>query len=392
AGSSNQTLIVKWTVSVSHASAGNVTLQAAALSANGVDNPPFAILTSPVNNATFTAPTNIALSASAMDPDGTVSKVEYFQSGTKLGESTDAAGQFPLTWSNAAPGNYVVTARVTDNGGAFSISSPISVFVNANGGMLTGRVDFPPAAVDLTAEGTADWAHWGLISPDSFDHKIGVPRQISNFTMIGTNALHNFGDDFTTYSWTNGTPDLSANSSTGVFIYGLANGFQLTVPADTHHRTLKVYAGAFASVGNFQAFLSDFSAPAFTDTSVSNFSGNAYAIFTLNYSAASPGQALTVRYSSLAEFDQQFGNVTLQSATLQGQPPLVLLSPAPAGNGFSFNFATQAGQTYTVQYTTSLASPITWQTLTNFTGDGTVAAVTDANPSVSARFYRVQVQ
>jgi hypothetical protein len=45
-----------------------------------------------------------------------------------------------------------------------------------------------PATVDLTAEGTIDWAHWGYSSASDFDHKAMGNGQISNFQQVGINA------------------------------------------------------------------------------------------------------------------------------------------------------------------------------------------------------------
>jgi hypothetical protein len=211
-----------------------------------------------------------------------------------------------------------LTAKATDNGGATTISSPVEVFVITTGGSLAGNTA-PPSDVDLAVEGTADWAHWGLISPSSFDHKACVPQQISNFTKLGTNNTERYTDNLTAYSWSDGTPIASTNGTkTGVFHFGLTDGFLLTVPADTSTRTLKVYVGLYGAQGNFQAYLSDFSAPAYTDTSLSSVFKNAYAVYTLNYAAASAGQTLTIKYSPKTLYDGDFGNVTLQAATLSG--------------------------------------------------------------------------
>src|SRR4029453_17889953 len=102
-----------------------------------------------------------------------------------------------------------------------------------------------------------------------------------------------YADNYTGFSWSDGTPTVSTtNTTTGVFMPGLTNGFELTLPADTTTRTLKLYVGLYAAQGKFQAWLSDFSARAYADTSLSNFFGNAYAAYTLNYAAASPSQTL----------------------------------------------------------------------------------------------------
>src|SRR5205823_3074459 len=87
-------------------------------------------------------------------------------------------------------------------------------------------------------------------------------------------------------------------------------------PADTTTKRLKVYVGLYGARGNFQAYLSDFSAKAYTDTSVSNVYDSSYAVFTLDYAAASAGQDLIVQYRSMTLYDFDFGNVTLQAATL----------------------------------------------------------------------------
>src|SRR5262249_5467448 len=149
--------------------------------------------------------------------------------------------------------------------------------------------------------------------------KAGVPQQISDFTAFGTNLVQRYADNFTAYSWSDGTPTPSAtNTTTGVFITGITNGFQIHVPADPNSHRLNVHLSIYGAQGNFQAFLSDFSATAFTDTSLSNVFDNSYAEYTLDYAAASPGQSLIIQYPSLTLFDQEFGNVTLQAAALVG--------------------------------------------------------------------------
>jgi hypothetical protein len=179
----------------------------------------------------------------------------------------------------------------------------------------------PLRTVNLTTEGTRDWAHWGLATNTLFNHKANVSQQISDFTKIGSDPVTIYRDNYTAYSWTDGTPAPNASSlSNGVFTTGVTNGFQITVPADTTARRLRVYVGLYGAQGNFQAWLSDFSAAAYLDTTLSNTFDNAYGVYTLNYAAASAGQTLTLRYRSLKLFDFDFGNVTLQAATLVMNP------------------------------------------------------------------------
>ena len=398
--SSGSVLRIKWTVAVMEDPVfGNVTLQSAALTSTNANNPPFVEITSPMDNATFNAGANITLAANALDFDGTIAKVEFLQGTNKLGE--DTTNPYSFTWNSVPAGHYFITARATDDKGAVSISDPVEIFVNTSGGNLSGSVTKPPmlpTLVNLTTEGTADWVHWGGqtngVGPD---RKAGVLPQISNYTSIGTEKAQQFADNYTGFSWTDGTPTTSASdTTTGLFIPGVTNGFQLTLPADSTARTLKVYVGGYAAAGNFQAWLSDFSAAAYSDSSLSNSFGNAYAAYTLNYTAASPGQTLTVRFTSKTLYDPAYGNVTLQSATLvggggnSGTGAVTLVNPRWISAGFAFSFLSQAGVNYSAQSAPFL-SPTNWQEWGTLTGSGAVVSVTNKNPS-AACFYRVEVK
>ncbi len=397
--SSASQLLVKWTVGfMEDMMFGNVTLQSAALTAANANNPPSVELASPADNATFNAGGDITLAADAIDFDGSIEKVEFFQGTTKIGE--DTSSQYGFTWNSVPAGHYVLTARATDNQGAVSSSEPVEIFVNTTGGGLSGGVTKPPTLatlVNLTSEGTADWIHWGGRTNGLVDRKAGVVQQISDFTGIGTGSVDRFADNYTGFSWNDGTPTASAtDTTTGLFVPGRRNGFELTLPADRTTRTLKVYVGLYAAMGNFQAWLSDFSARAYGDTSLSNFFGNAYAAYNLNYASASPGQTLTVRYTSKAVYDSDYGNVTLQSATLAGEAitnhpagPVTLFNPRWVGSSFAFSFLSQMGAAYSVEYAPSPA-PANWQALATVNGDGTPLNITNANPSSAARFYRVE--
>ena len=63
------------------ASDGRLNLFLAALDAGG-DIPPTVSLTSPVNGSKFTAPATTTVNATASDPDGTVTKVDFYANGS----------------------------------------------------------------------------------------------------------------------------------------------------------------------------------------------------------------------------------------------------------------------------------------------------------------------
>jgi hypothetical protein len=398
ADSPGQTLTIDWTLAAragTDTDKANVTLQAAALSVTNANNPPWVTLTDPPPQSEFAAPATITLAASAQDFDGTVTNVAFYVGTNKLSQS--AGAPYSFTWNNPPIGHYLLTALATDNGGAKRSSTPVEVFVYGTGGTLNGTVAAPAQALDLTIEGTSDWTHWGLSTNSSFDYKLGVLRQISDFTPLGTNAVQRYTDNFTAFSWTNGTPTLSCTgTTTGVFITGVTNGFSLTAPADTNARTLRVYIGCFAAEGNFEAYLSDLSARPYIDSSVSSY-GNDYAVYTLAYTAASAGQHLNIVYQTSTLFDCDFGNVSLQSATLEGQiaasppGPVQLLQPKMLGSDFIFSFSTESNHTYAVQFEDSLSAS-NWVTITNLVGTGQSVTVTNQTDGAQQKFYRVQTQ
>jgi hypothetical protein len=170
--------------------------------------------------------------------------------------------------------------------------------------------------LSLSTEGILDWSHWGLSSATGFNHKGGITQQISNYSLIGSGSVLQYSNNPNSFSWTGGTPTASASGvASGLWNFGASNGFQVTVPAGTTARTLKLYVGLWAAGGRLEASLSDGSAPVFTDTSLTNSSGTTNRVYTLNYKAASAGQTLTVKWTVNATFNT-YGNVTLQAATL----------------------------------------------------------------------------
>jgi chitinase len=93
-----------------------------------VNAPPTVSLTSPTGQG-FATGSNIVLSASAADSDGTVSKVEFYRGTTLIG--TDTTAPYSVTWSNAAAGSYSLTAKATDNRGASKTSTAVAITVAA---------------------------------------------------------------------------------------------------------------------------------------------------------------------------------------------------------------------------------------------------------------------
>jgi hypothetical protein len=98
-------------------------------------------MASPRSGSSYSAPARLVLVASASDSDGRVTKVEFFSGSSLVGMGTlynsehddddhDSAGNlYYLTWSRVPVGSYTITAKATDDQGATTTSSPISVTV-----------------------------------------------------------------------------------------------------------------------------------------------------------------------------------------------------------------------------------------------------------------------
>jgi hypothetical protein len=126
------------------------------------DLPPAVSIESPRDGSIFTAPVDVRLTAFANDADGSVVSVEFFANSTSLGVISNGvivdptAGAcippgtrgFLLTWSNAPPGtNILLTAKATDNGGASTISDPVSITIRGGSGTNLPpvvRISSPP--------------------------------------------------------------------------------------------------------------------------------------------------------------------------------------------------------------------------------------------------------
>ena len=219
-----------------------------------------------------------------------------------------------------------------------------------NGSLTTGQ----NLNVNLTSLGTEDWALWGYGSGGTSinlapDVSMAGGSGISSLTYLnphsqplrGLGQYHiNFG-----FSWTNGDTVASASGAWGGLQpndgagpgLGVGGGFSFTVPAGTVERILNVYVDEHLGVGQLTATLSDGSAPAYVNSSIPN-GNNSPGVYTIDFSAASPGQTLTVSWvetSASAAYDNPaIYAVTLSAVPEPGTMTLMVLASLTAGGFF----------------------------------------------------------
>ena len=90
---------------------------------------PAIALTAPVNGANYTAPATIELGAGVTANGNPITKVQFYQGTTLLGEDTTAP--YSITWSNVGAGSYSLSARAVYGAGNTIASSSVSVAVAA---------------------------------------------------------------------------------------------------------------------------------------------------------------------------------------------------------------------------------------------------------------------
>ena len=93
--------------------------------ANATNIAPTVAITSPAHLATFAPPGAFTVSVDALDADGQLERVEFYDGATKIGE--DSTAPYSLALTNATAGDHWFTARAIDDAYASSTSIPVLV-------------------------------------------------------------------------------------------------------------------------------------------------------------------------------------------------------------------------------------------------------------------------
>ena len=141
--------------------------------------PPTVAITSPANNATFTAPAVVPIAASASDSDGSVTNVQFFDGSTLLG----ATNNMPYTiTANLAPGSHALSSVAADNGGLSTTSSVVNVTVISSRPSLTIQltgdlldISWPEAGGHLQAQTNGLAGSWMDVPNSTTTNRIVAP-------------------------------------------------------------------------------------------------------------------------------------------------------------------------------------------------------------------------
>jgi len=103
---------------------------------------PVVAISAPKNGTVISEGANLLINSTASETGGSITKVEFFADTTKIGE-VDAA-PYNYTWVNPTPGNYLITAKATDNVGTISTVAinigveSLNYFWSTTGNIATG--------------------------------------------------------------------------------------------------------------------------------------------------------------------------------------------------------------------------------------------------------------
>ncbi|MEU4242732.1 hypothetical protein [Actinoplanes sp. NPDC026619] len=171
-----------------------------------------------------------------------------------------------------------------------------------------------PGTVDLTAEGSSDWVHWGLDGTFSLERDKGGGFKILEGTPTAPRFKHALSPQF--FRWTGGDPvDHSDGTTTGIRTCGAGNAFTISAPASTTTRTLRLYVGVIDAKGELRASLSAGSATA--SRSVQQRDGTFRTlVYTVTYRAPAATR-INFKWNTVQAFGDGCGGVALQAATLR---------------------------------------------------------------------------
>lgn len=198
--------------------------------------------------------------------------------------------------------------------------------------------------VDLTAEGTLDWATWQTEQPG--DETAGLAPSdrklsgglISSVTQITTNgfALDTLASDAGAadfaFSWTDGTPTSIGSGEEGglqsaMDEINVGEGFQIDIDLPTSQGTIKFYVGVRSKGGNVigkltvlqegvELYDSEDESESLIRDNGSN--GNNAGYYTLNWSDADIGESISLQF--LAQQTGGFSYLRLFGATVGAVP------------------------------------------------------------------------
>lgn len=293
-----------------------------------------------------------------------------------------------FTFTNVAAGNYTyyctphvfapyyMTGLVVVAESVANVAPTVSITSPVNSAVLAAPATF---TIDANADDTD-----GTVSQVEFfngANSLGVatssPYSVAvNELVAGNYTLSAVATDDGGAKATNSV-DIVVDAQPTIALTGPANNTSFTGPAD-----ITLEADAADTDGTISQ-VDFYSGTTLLGTAASS-------PYTFNWSGVPAGT-----YSLTAKATDDLGITTTSAVanidvTKAPASAVTIASPTWNGTAFTLKFPTAIGYSYSVEYTDAL-TPIAWQALTNFDGDGTTVSVTNLT-SAAQRIYRVGAQ
>ena len=228
-----------------------------------------------------------------------------------LGQFTDPPtdqGAIPLPSQSSSP-----SASATPSSKP-TTKPPARKAPPADTGSVTLRRSGIASLVNLSAEGSRDWVHWGEESTFSLERDKNGGFAVLEGAPTAPRFRHALSPQ--RFSWQGGSPvDHSDGTPTGIRTCGKGNGFTISAPASKTTRTLRLYVGAVAGRGRLDAKLSTGGGTK-SGTLEQRGGSMSTAVFTITYRAPRNGK-LQLTWVTEASFNSDCGGVALEAATLR---------------------------------------------------------------------------
>jgi hypothetical protein len=192
-----------------------VTLSSAIEITVKANTPPTLHLVNPFDGEAFIAPASISLKANAMDADGNIERVEFYEGTNLLG--ADSSSPYGFEWKNVVIGNYTLTAKAIDDLNGIAVSNDVKIMVNTNN---LPQVDIitPVTGTTLITPATA------LIKASATDTDGSIQRIefYAGIVLLGADSIYPYA-----FEWKN---IAAGNYTLTVKAIDDANGISISVP------------------------------------------------------------------------------------------------------------------------------------------------------------------
>jgi hypothetical protein len=178
---------------------------------------PTVSITSPSNNAKYTAGEPIYITAKATDANGSIKKVDFYRGTTLI--KTEYTAPYSIAWTNVPAGNYTLTAKATNDKGIATTSAKVYISVISTLARSISSADTASAAEATNAVNDST----GAVSNQNFSDELISLKLGPN---PATNNLNIF------------TSGLPQNEKLIISIYSISGVLIRTIPSSTPNQVM----------------------------------------------------------------------------------------------------------------------------------------------------------